>query len=403
MSEAQDTTLPLAGIKVLDLTAIVLGPLATLCLADQGADVVKVEGPVGDGIRNSGTVPIVGLGSIYLALNRNKRSLALDLKAPEAQEVLRRLAKWADVVVHNMRPKSARALGVDHATLMAINPRLIYCSASGFVEGSDRADDPAVDDVIQATSGMAELFSRTGDTPRYAPAVLADKVCGLLMCNAILAGLLGRERTGCGMAVNIPMAETMTAFNLVEHMGAASFLNDPGPTGYGRLTTPHRKPIATRNGYIAMTPYTKRDWQSLLRAAGYPDLAESERVTDTRRRNAEVGDLYAQLGKILKERDTEDWITIASSVGIPVAAVRPLDEAMADPAVWQAGYVIEYDHPDVGRLAGPGPLTKVIGRSEIAPCPAPRLGQNTEEVLAEIGYQTADIEALLARGVAIVG
>lgn len=401
MSPAPDTYLPLTGIRVLDLTAIVLGPLATLCLADQGADVVKVEGPAGDGIRNSGTVPMAGMGSIYLSLNRNKRSLALDLKAPEAREVLHQLAGWADVVVHNMRPKSARALGVDHATLTAINPRLIYCSASGFGEGSDRADDPAVDDVIQAASGMADLFARTGDCPRYAPAILADKVCGLVMCQAILAGLLGRERTGKGMAVNVPMGETMTVFNLYEHMGAASFLDDPGPLGYVRLMTPHRKPIATRNGHISMTPYTKRDWQAFLRAAGYPDLAESERVTDTVRRNSEVGELYAQLGEILKERDTEDWIAIARAAGIAVAAVRSLEEAMLDPAVRDTGYVVDYDHPDVGRLRGPGSLVKSIGQPDIAPRPAPRLGRDTAEVLAEIGYSTTDIENLVARGVAI--
>jgi len=217
------TDLPLEGVRVLDLTAIVLGPLATLCLADLGADVVKLEGPGGDGIRNSGTVPVAGMGSIYLALNRNKRALALDLKRPEAQGVLRRLAQWADVVVHNMRPASARAMGLDGDTLSGINPRLIHCSASGFAEGSARADDPAVDDVIQADAGLADLFARTGDAPRYAPAILADKICGLVMCQAILAGLLRRERTGQGMAVNIPMAETMTAFNLIEHMGAATF------------------------------------------------------------------------------------------------------------------------------------------------------------------------------------
>tara|TARA_R110001599_G_scaffold37386_1_gene116076 strand:- start:1677 stop:2885 length:1209 start_codon:yes stop_codon:yes gene_type:complete len=393
--------MPLAGIRVLDLTAIVLGPLATLCLADQGADVVKVEGPGGDGIRNSGTVPVAGMSSIYLALNRNKRSLVLDLKKPEAREVMHRLTEWADVVVHNMRPQSARSLGLDHATLRAINPRLIYCSASGFAEGSPRADEPAVDDVIQATSGMADLFARTGGAPRYAPAILADKICGLIMCQAILSGLLRRARTGQGMAVNIPMAETMTAFNLVEHMGAATFTDDPGPTGYGRLMTPHRRPIATRDGYIAMTPYTKRDWQGFLRAAGYTELADSDRVTDPVLRNKEVGELYSQLGEILKQRDTEEWICIARSVGIPVAAVRPLDEAADDQAVHDLDYVVSYDHPDVGPIRGPGSLFKRIGESDAPPLPAPRLGSDTATVLSEAGYTPAEIDTLLASGVAI--
>ncbi len=395
--------LPLAGIRVLDLTAIVLGPLATLCLADQGADVVKVEGPGGDGIRNSGTVPVAGMGSIYLALNRNKRSLALDLKHPEGADVLRALTKWADVVVHNMRPKSARALGLDPKTLTALNPRLIYCSASGFAEGTARADEPAVDDVIQATSGMADLFARTGDAPRYVPAILADKVCGLIMCQAILSGLLRREKTGVGMVVNIPMAETMTAFNLYEHMGAATFEKDLGPTGYGRLMTPHRRPIETRNGHIAMTPYTKRDWQGFLRAAGYADLAESDQITDPVRRNTEIGDLYAKLGQILRERDTEEWIEIARSVGIPVAAVRSLDDALDDPAVQELGYVVEYDHPDVGPVRGPGPLFRTKGETGVPPRPAPQPGRDTAQVLQDLGYDAAEIAQFIASGVAIAG
>lgn len=393
--------LPLAGLKVLDLTAIVLGPLATLCLADQGAEVIKVEGPAGDGIRNSGAVPVPGMSSIYLALNRNKRSLALDLKAPEAREILHRLAVWADVVVHNMRPASARALGLDHAALRAINPRLIYCSASGFAPGTDRGDDPAVDDVIQATSGMADLFARTGPEPRYAPAILADKICGLVMCQAILLGLLRRDRTGQGMAVNIPMAETMTAFNLVEHMGAASFADAPGATGYGRLMTAHRRPLATKDGYIAMTPYTRRDWQGFLRAAGRPDLADSARVTDPDLRNREIGELYAQLGEILKERGTAEWIAIARSVGIPVAAVRSLDEAAADPAATDLGYVLTYDHPDIGRLRGPGSLVKRMGEAEVPPAPAPRLGRDTAAILGELGFSDAEVNRLVASGTAI--
>lgn len=401
---AQDTANagenPLDGIRVLDLTAIVLGPLATLCLADMGADVVKLEGPGGDAIRNSGSVPVAGLGSIYLALNRNKRSLVLDLKAPEAAPVLRRLVEWADVVVHNMRPASARALGLDHETLAAINPRLIHCSASGFAAGTAQADEPAVDDVVQAASGIAELFTRSGDRPRYAPAILADKICGLVLCQAILGGLLRRERTGRGMAVNVPMVETMTAFSLLEHMGAASFADDAGATGYGRLLTPHRRPIRTRDGYIALTPYTRRDWQGFLRAAGYPDLAESERVTDPARRNAEVGELYAELGRILKERDTAHWIAVARSVGIPVAAVRSLDEALEDPALHELGYVVSYDHPDVGPIRGPGPLVKPVGEPAAAPRPAPPLGRDSVEVLAEIGFDADEIATLLASGVA---
>lgn len=400
MSGEDDSVLPLAGVRVLDLTAIVLGPLATLCLADLGAEVVKLEGPAGDSIRHSGAVPVAGMGSIYLALNRNKKSVVLDLKSPEAKEVLDRLIGWADVVVHNMRPKSARALGVDYEALKARNPRLIYCSASGFAPTSSRADDPAVDDVIQASAGLAALFAETGDAPRYVPTILADKVCGLLMSQAVLAGLFRRERTGRGMAVNIPMYETMAAFNLLEHMGQASFRDAPGAPGYGRLLTPHRRPIETRDGYIAMTPYTLRDWQGFLRAAGRADLAESPLVTDPARRNAEIGALYAQLAEILKERDTGEWIAIARKVAIPVAAVRSLEETIADGDLKAAGYLVDYDHPDVGRLSGPAALVRSEDGATAPVRPAPRLGQDTADMLRAIGYSEEDVNRLRESGVA---
>ncbi|MDF2235674.1 CoA transferase [Albimonas sp. CAU 1670] len=391
---------PLAGVRVLDFTAIVLGPLATRCLADLGAEVVKVEGPAGDGIRHSAAVPAPGMGSIYMALNSGKKSIALDLKAPGAQEILRRLTAWADVAVHNMRPASARALGLDAATMTTANPRLIHCSASGFAQDGPRADDPAVDDVIQAASGLADLFGRAGDAPRYVPSVIADKVCGLLMGQAILAGLFQRETTGQGMAVEIPMAETMSAFVLLEHMGAAAFPDraPDGPAGYGRLLTPHRRPFRTRDGYVALTPYTKRDWQAFLRAAGAPELAEHPRVVDPVRRNAEVAELYAALAGILLTRDTETWIRIGRETGIPAAAIRPLDEVAADPDLARGGWLREVETPDLGRVRVPGPLLRLPAGAAPAQS-APALGRDGAEVLEALGFDAAERAAFIRDGV----
>jgi formyl-CoA transferase len=275
------------------------------------------------------------------------------------------------------------------------NPKLIYCSASGFAAGTDRADDPAVDDVIQAASGLADLFSKTGGRPIYVPTILADKVCGLVMCQAILAGLMGRERTGKGVAINVPMAETMIAFLAYEHMGAATFANENGTTGYARVTTPHRKPIQTRDGYIALTPYTKRDWQRFFRAAGHPELAESPRVTDATLRNAEIGLLYAQLAEVLIERNTSEWIEIARSVDIPVAAVQSLDNAIADPALEALGFIVQHDHPDIGPIRGPGPLIKRHDNIEIKVKSAPRLGQDTDQILRTLGYTADEISTFI--------
>ncbi|MGE0231621.1 MAG: CaiB/BaiF CoA transferase family protein [Flavobacteriaceae bacterium] len=397
--QIQHHPLPLAGTRVLDLTAIVLGPLATLCLADLGADVVKVEPPEGDGIRNAGASRNAGMGSIYLTLNRDKRSLSLDLKRPEARTVLEKLAVWADVVVHNMRPEAAARLGIDYTTLSALNPRLVYCSASGFAAGSDRARDPAVDDVIQAGSGLAALFGQDGSPPRYAPTLIADKVSGLIACQAILAALLAREKSGRGQQISVPMAETVSAFVLLEHLGGLAFDPPVAGAGYGRLLTPHRRPIATLDGYIAMTPYTKRDWQSFFRAAGREELCDDPRVVDNKRRNDEIGDLYALLGDILRERPTSEWIEIARAAGIPVSAVRSLDDIIADRGLYEAGYLMEVDHPSEGKTVGVGPLVSWPDKAEGAPRPAPNLGEHSREILDEIGLNRQTVDELVSSGV----
>lgn len=399
MNEPDQNPLPLTGCRVLDLTAIVLGPLATLCLADLGADVIKVEPPEGDGIRNAGAARNPGMGSIYLTLNRDKRSICLDLKQPEGQAILDRLARWADVVVHNMRPEAARRLGVDYETLARVNPRLIHCSASGFASGSERAADPAVDDVIQAVSGLAALSAGEGAVPRYAPTLIADKVSGLIASQAILAALLAREKSGRGQAVTVPMAETMSAFVLLEHLGGMAFDPPTGEAGYARLLTPHRRPMATRDGHIALTPYTMRDWQGFFRAAGRPDLCDDPRVSDSRRRNEEIGDLYALLAELLVERSTADWIAIAREAGIAVAAVNSIDELVTDPSFRESGYLVEVDHPTEGRTVGIAPLVQVEGSAGRAMRPAPRLGEHSADILRELGYEEQAVDAFMKRGV----
>ncbi|MCP1336291.1 CaiB/BaiF CoA transferase family protein [Futiania mangrovi] len=392
---------PLAGIRVLDLTAIVLGPLATLCLADMGADVVKVEPPEGDAIRNGGAARHAGMGAIYLALNRNKRSLALDLKRPEAREILARLAQWADVVVHNMRPEAARRLGIDAETLCAQNPRLIHCSASGFAAGTAREKDPAVDDVIQAASGVAALFAGEGQEPRYVPGLIADKVAGLLLTQAILGALLARTRTGRGQAVSLPMFEALATFTLIEQLGGDAFLPRAGAPGYARLKTPYRRPMRTADGYIAITPYSQRNWQDFFRAAGRPDLAGDPRVTDTARRNAEVGDLYALLAEMLPARRTAHWMEIARQTGIPAAPVRSVEDLIASGDLEALGYVVELDHPTEGRTRAPGPIVRLEGVSTAHARPAPWLGQDGASVLTGLGFEDDEVRTWRDAGVLV--
>lgn len=398
MSEADRPAPPLAGIKVLDLTAIVLGPLATLCLADLGADVVKLEPPEGDGIRNAGVARSPGMGSIFLTLNRNKRSLVLDLKHPEAAPVLARLAGWADVLVHNMRPDSARSLGLDFTRLSAINPRLIYCSASGFAASDERADDPAVDDVIQAASGLASLFAGSGGEPRFVPSLIADKVTGLVLCQAVLAALLSRERTGRGQAVNVSMAETMSAFTLVEHLAGAAFEPPAGPSGYGRLTTPHRRPMKTRDGHVAMTPYSKRHWQAFFNAAGRSDLAGDPRVTDPALRNSRVAELYELLGSILPGKTTGEWIAVARAEGIPVSAVNGVDDLVRDAGLRCSGVLSTVDHPSEGAILAVRPVAG-LPYEAIPAAPPPRPGEHSLDVLGELGFDAGERAELARIGV----
>lgn len=401
MSEEVLPEPPLAGIKVLDLTAIVLGPLATLCLADLGAEVVKLEPPEGDGIRNAGVARGPGMGSIFLALNRNKRSLALDLKRPEAKPVLERLANWADVLVHNMRPDAARGLGLDYASLSAVNPRLIYCSASGFAASGKRADDPAVDDVIQAASGLASLFAANGEEPRFVPSLIADKVTGLVLCQAVLAALLSRERTGRGQVLNVSMSETMSAFTLIEHLAGAAFVPPVGPTGYGRLTTPHRRPMKTADGHVAMTPYSKRHWQAFFKAAGRADLADDPRVTDPALRNSRVAELYALLGSLLVTKTSQEWMELARTEGIPVSAVNSLDDLVKDGGLRETGVLKQQEHPSEGSILAVAPVVGLPYRAAAA-TPAPRLGEHSLEILSELGVDPDTCAELHGAGIVTV-
>jgi crotonobetainyl-CoA:carnitine CoA-transferase CaiB-like acyl-CoA transferase len=394
-----DPSRPLHAIKVVDFTTIVLGPLATLCLADMGAEVVKVEAPEGDGIRNSGTLKSPGMSSIFLGLNRGKKCIAVDLKSEAARGILHRLTRWCDVIVHNMRPDAARRLGLDFDTLRKINPRIIHCSASGFSEASPRAGEPAVDDVIQAATGLASLFADSVAEPRYVPALIADKVSGLLLCQGILGALLSRAATGEGMAVAVPMRESIGCFNLIEHLGGYSFVPECGPAQYGRLTTPHRRPLRTLDGYISITPYSKKQWQSFFQRAGRTDLVDDPRITDPERRNAEIGDLYALLASILLDRTSREWTDMAREAGIPVSPVVSLEDLAADLA--DSGHLMRFLHPTEGETLAVGPLVRLGDGTTRPSGPARHLGQDNRVVMSAIGFSASEIDAFEAERVIV--
>jgi len=264
---------PLDGVRVLDLTAVVLGPFATQILGDYGADVIKVEAPAGDRMRANGVARRPrGMSSIFLAINRNKRSLCIDLKQADGVAAIRRLLPTVDVLVHNMRPAAVERLGLGYDAAAALNPRLVYCVAPGFGQGGPDEAKPAFDDVIQAACGLAGLLGHDSGRPAYIPSLIADKTVGLALTNAVLAALFERTVSGRGQFVEVPMLETMVAFTLAEHLGGLSFHPPHGAAGYQRLLAGGRRPAPTRDGHVAMLPYSGEHWREFFRRAGRDDL-----------------------------------------------------------------------------------------------------------------------------------
>lgn len=391
MTEAKG---PLAGVRVLDMTGVVLGPLATQILGDFGADIIKVESLEGDLIRDNGVVTRPGLSSLFLGVNRNKRSLAIDLKKPEGAAVVRRIAERADLFVHNIRMEAIERLGFGYETMRALNPRLVYCVATGFgQDGPDRAR-PAFDDIIQAGSGFAALE----DPPRYVPTLIADKATGLAFVNAILAALFHRERTGQGQYVETPMLETMASFLLAEHMGGMAFEPRAGAAGYARILKGGREPAPTRDGWIAVLPYTDAHWRAFLGAIGQEALAR-EIVGDRSAKNARVGELYAALRASLKTRTTQEWLDLCDELDVPCTRIYALDDLPDHPHLKATGFFMESDHPAVGRVRTTRPPHRFSQTPPEVRSLAPTLGQHSVEILQETGLPQAEIDALIASGI----
>lgn len=375
---------PLQGVRILDLTENVLGPLATQVLGDAGAEVIKVEPPRGDPMRNVGPSRTDGMGALFLNLNRNKKSVVLDLKNPEDHATLLRLVPGADVFVHCMRPAAARRLGIDYRSVQALNPRLIYASASGFRRATSLADTPAYDDVIQGRSGLAALNLDAAGDPRYLPTVLADKLSGLCLASAIGMALFHRERTDQGQEVHLPMLDTITAFTLVEHLWGATLDGDASRTGYPRVLSPDRRPFRTRDGHICVLAITDRQWQRFFRAIGRDDLGRDPRFGSLSARTANIDLLYAEVGRTLAGRTTREWRQTLDAADLPNGPVNTLAELLADPYFVESGLYTELDHPSEGRLTTIIPTIDFSETPQEIAALAPTLGDHTQAVLHEI-------------------
>ncbi len=393
---AAPRTGPLAGVRVLDLTAVVLGPMATQILGDYGADVIKLEPPEGDLMRANGVSRHRGMSSIFMAINRNKRSLAIDLKRPEGVAAVKRLLPTIDVLVHNMRTAPMDRLGLGYAACAAVNPQLVYGVATGFGEDGPDAGKPAFDDVIQAACGLASLIGHDSGQPGYVPSLIADKTTGLMLANAVLAALFERTHSGRGQFVEVPMFETMVAFMLTEHLGGLSFEPALGGAGYARLLAGGRKPAPTRDGFVALLPYTGEHWRKFFAHAGRDDLSAKYAVDDRHARNARVHELYADMTAITRTLSTAELLALCRELDIPATRIHRLDDLPEHPHLKAVGLFQRSEHPSEGAIVSVRPTTRFARTPADIARPAPRLGEHTDEVLAEAGLDAAERAALRA-------
>ncbi len=392
----------LEGIRVVDLTTVLMGPLACRMLGDHGADVIRVESLEGDSTRNGLPARSAGMSGFSLNIQRNKRSLALDLKSPAGREAMERLLASADVLITNMRAAALERLGLDADTLRAQHPQLICCRANGYGSGGPYRAKPAYDDAIQAASGLSDLIGRITGEPGFVPAVIADKVTGLHIVEAVLAALFHRERTGMAQTIEVPMFETMVAFNLVEHYRGAVFEPPEGPFGYDRLLTPHRRPYPTADGWVCLLPYNDAQYRAFFKFVDRPELADDPRFVDHNSRISHVDELYAMFGELSKCRTTAQWVAYCDEHSIPAAVVMDLAELDQDPHLEAVGLVSLANHPTEGSYRYVSDPVKYSETPTRLRRHAPLLGQHAVEILSELDYDAGEIDALRDDGVIVV-
>jgi crotonobetainyl-CoA:carnitine CoA-transferase CaiB-like acyl-CoA transferase len=395
---------PLHGVRVLDLTTVVMGPYATQILGDFGAEVIKVEPPEGDVIRNAWPYRNPGMGSIFLNTNRNKRSIVLDLKKDAAREACLALASKADVLVYNIRPQAMARLKLSYEDIYPVNKRIIYVGCFGFSQRGPYAAKAAYDDMIQGAAGIPWLLKKQGATePRYAPMIVADRSVGQQVASAVSAALYYREKTGSGQRIDVPMFEHLLQIVLGDHLGGYTFEPQHGEAGYIRILSPDRRPYETQDGYVCALIYNDKQWKAFLGLIGRLALFSQPEFATQEARSRNYDRAYAMVADELKKRTSAQWVEAFEGADIPVQRMNSLDDVVADPHLAAIGYLRTVEHPSEGTIKS---LAVPSEWSESVPDyrrHAPRLGEHTREVLEEIGFTKKKIEDLIAAGAAKAG
>ncbi|PZP93644.1 MAG: CoA transferase [Variovorax paradoxus] len=393
---------PLSGVRVIDLSAVLMGPYATQILADHGADVIKVESPGGgDSTRQIGPSRHPGMGPLFLNLNRSKRSIVLDLKQPAGLEAMHLLLAGADVFVHNLRPASIKGLGLGYEQVRAIRPGIVWCGMYGYGEGGPYAGRPAYDDLIQGAVGIAELQARAAQgPPRYVPLVIADRMAGLHAVHSISMALFAREKTGRGCRIDVPMFETLASVVLGDHLYGGTFEPAEGSSGYVRLLSAGRRPYATLDGHICALVYNDGQWRRFLQAIEREDLLADGRFANLSTRTRHIDHVYGFLVETLAGRGTAEWLALFEGIDVPATPLHSVDSLLDDPHLRAVNLMASVEHPSEGSLRMPRVPVDWTDHRPGPVGPAPRLGEHTVSVLQEIGYGEQQVAALLHSGAA---
>ncbi len=382
---------PLVGIRVLDLSSVLMGPVATRTLGDMGADVIVIEPEVGDRNRGMGPGPHEQFSGITLNLMRNKRSVSLDLKQAKGRQALLDIAATCDVMITNLRPGPLGRLGLDYEAVRQVRPDIVFCRAHGYRSDSEQADAPAYDDIIQSATGFGDLFQLMGAEPSLMPTLVADKVCGITISNAVLAALFHRTRTGEGQEIEIPMVDVMRAFMLTEHGSGAISEPPVAEAGYARILTTARRPQPTADGWLNILPYDDVHYEALFTKGGRPDLLGDERFRTRQSRTMNSDSLYREVATLLPQQTTAQWLEFCAEHGIPATEARSLEDLVDQ-------LPIEV-HPETGRYRVIPPPERFSKTPSSVRRPAPMIGQHGREVLGSIGYSDVALDELEAAGV----